>query len=199
MYDKNKNKNPFKKSFFKHIRNLFIVVGLILLIKTFIVDVGFVYGHSMEPNIKEGEMIIIKKWNIHLGKKGNGIDHNDTVVLEDIKLKELDYTISIVKRVVGLPGDHLEINDGELYRNGTKENEPFINEKINEINQSYDITENQVFVMGDNRNHSTDSRHIGTQPIGNVTGEIIGSVDAKWIFKISEEIRSLTHSKERTS
>lgn len=181
----------FRKEFFSDIRDIFIIVGLCLLVKAYIVDVSLVYGHSMEPNISEGQMIILKKWDIHLGEKGNGIDFYDKVALDNVEIEGLDKPINIVKRVIGLPGDHIEIIDGSVYRNGIKVDEPLIKEKAKQMDQTFEVAENEVFVMGDNRNHSTDSRYFGPQPIGKVAGEIIGKFDAKWLMVISQKVRDI--------
>lgn len=181
----------FRKELFEDIRDIFIIVGLCLLVKAYILDLSLVYGHSMEPNISEGDMIILKKWDIHLGEKGNGINFYDKVALDNVEIEGLDKPISIVKRVIGLPGDRIEIIDGSVYRNGILLDEPLIKEKAEQINQTFEVGENEVFVMGDNRNHSTDSRYFGPQPIGKVAGEVIGKFEAKWLMLISQKVRGI--------
>lgn len=78
-----------------------------------------------------------------------------------------------VKRVIGKPGDKLEFHDGHVYRNGEKLDEPYINEPMEfSMDGSYTVPEGDVFVMGDNRNHSSDSRFIGPVPIDHVLGKV---------------------------
>ncbi|MNJ75537.1 Signal peptidase I S [compost metagenome] len=79
--------------------------------------------------------------------------------------------IFYVKRVIGLPGDTIEVKGGELYRNGTLLDEPYIKEAmLNNYEQVWEIPEDHVFVMGDNRNNSNDSRSIGPVPQDHIMG-----------------------------
>ena len=85
---------------------------------------------------------------------------------------------SYIKRVIALPGEHLEIKDEKVYINGEELNEPYLKEgvttKINGKNPYCDliVPENCVFVMGDNRDHSTDSRAFGCIPLEKIEGKV---------------------------
>ena len=85
---------------------------------------------------------------------------------------------SYIKRVIALPGEHLEIKDEKVYINGEELNEPYLKEgvttKINDKNPYCDliVPENCVFVMGDNRDHSADSRAFGCIPLEKIEGKV---------------------------
>lgn len=82
---------------------------------------------------------------------------------------------SYIKRVIGLEGDHIKIEDGKVYRNGKELKEDYIPEGVTTQEKSYsDITvpKDCVFVMGDNREHSTDSRDFGCIPISKVESKV---------------------------
>jgi signal peptidase I len=78
-----------------------------------------------------------------------------------------------VKRVIGKPGDTLEFRDGRVIRNGTPLEEPYILEPMAATPEAIVVPEEHVYVMGDNRNNSTDSRVIGSIPLSNVIGKVI--------------------------
>ena len=78
-----------------------------------------------------------------------------------------------VKRVIGKGGDTLAFKEGHVWRNGEKLEEPYINEPMEfSMDGSYTVPEGMVFAMGDNRNHSSDSRFIGPVPVDHVLGKV---------------------------
>jgi signal peptidase I len=78
-----------------------------------------------------------------------------------------------VKRVIGKPGDALEFQNGRVIRNGIAVEEPYVMEPMYAAPDPVIVPEDHVFVMGDNRNNSTDSRVIGSIPLTNVIGKVI--------------------------
>ncbi len=78
-----------------------------------------------------------------------------------------------IKRVIGLPGDHLEFINGAVHRNGEALVEDYIKESMNEGFEATVVPEGHIYVMGDNRNRSSDSRHVGPVPLSNVQGRVI--------------------------
>lgn len=189
-------RKELKKEVFSYIRDIFIMTGLVFLVKIYILDIGIVSGHSMEPNLNDKQFIVIKKWDTHLGEKGNGVDFYDISLVDNVEFNGEKQPIDIVKRVIGLPGDQIEIKNGDIIRNGKKIKEPLIKEKPSQMDQSFEIEDGQIFVMGDNRNHSTDSRMIGTLPISKVSGEVIYNFQADWLIELLEQFRLSLHLKE---
>ena len=147
-----------------------VVVALIccVLIFVFVARVIDVQGHSMEQTLEDGDKIIITRLV-------GGYDRGDIVVLR----KDTFRQEPIVKRVIGLAGDTIDIDfdAGIVYINGEPLDEPYVNELTydHEDFDTYEkplvIPENCVFVMGDNRNNSTDSRRA-----------TIGCVDTRYIM-----------------
>ncbi|MCH5166385.1 MAG: signal peptidase I [Erysipelotrichales bacterium] len=146
-----------------------IIIFFVVIIRLFIATPVKVNGSSMEPNLKNGDTMILYK----LTKKIKGIKRFDIVVIQTDSGK-------LIKRVIGLPGDKVaykiekdeeDKEIGVLYINGEKVKEDFISEKVklNTCHDSWEICESEItvpkgeyFVMGDNRTVSKDSRMIGT-------------------------------------
>ncbi len=129
----------------------------------FVVD-----GPSMQPTFYTGQFLIVSRVNYLLGEPERG----QIVVFEYPENPEEDY----IKRVIGLPGDTIEIRDTQVYVNGDLLDEPYINEPCDAghcPNRLWELGADQYFVMGDNRNHSSDSRSFGPVPRENLVGEAL--------------------------
>lgn len=133
------------------------VVMLIVVVSLF--GISYTSGNSMYPTVENDEVLIINRF---IEPK-----HGDIVnIWSDILEKDL------CKRVIGLEGDTIEIVDGVVYRNGEELDEPF-NEDTSTNMEEFTVGKDEVFVMGDNRNNSTDSRDLGCMPTKNIKGVCI--------------------------
>lgn len=119
-------------------------------------------GSSMLPTLKEGEMVIINKLSYYLAEPERG----DIIVLHFPNDRNREF----IKRVVGLPGDHIEIGDGTVAVNGVLIDEPYINESPAYAG-SWNVPEGQYFVLGDNRNNSSDSHTWSFLPREDIVGK----------------------------
>lgn len=167
-----------------------IIIGFLLslVIGVFIIQPYKVDGHSMEPTLNDQQRIYAWKINHTFDRLpdygdiviiDSRVDRNRTwkddlmehPIIDLIRGNDDTNGIFYVKRVIGLPGDTIEVKHGELFRNGTLLNEPYIKEAMNNsYDQVWEIPEDHVFVMGDNRNNSNDSRSIGPVPLDHVMG-----------------------------
>ena len=179
----------------KTIRNILGWVGsfgiafvLAFLIGIFVVQPYQVSGSSMEPTLTDKERIYVSKLShtfsylpgygdivivdSRVERKRSWTDEIMENPLSQLFYSNNDEHTFLVKRVIGRPGDTIEIKDQSLYRNGEKLEEPYIKETMNiSSSMKWIVPENHIFVMGDNRNHSLDSREIGFIPLDHVMGK----------------------------
>lgn len=148
------------------IKDILLVIVIALLI-SFLIKPIIVKGSSMYPTLEENDYLIISKQAYKIGEPERG----DIVVFPH----EEDYGDDplYIKRVIALPGDHLEIEDGKVYINGNLQQEDYINGNFTVGDIDYVIPEDEIYVMGDNRGNSSDSRAFGTVDIEDVTGEVL--------------------------
>jgi signal peptidase I len=121
-------------------------------------------GFSMEPTFKTGEFVIVNKLAYKLGEPKLG----DVIVFHYPRDPEQEY----IKRVIGLPGDSIEVADGQVVVNGQAIQEPYI-ASAPAYQSEWTIPDNNLFVLGDNRNNSSDSHNWGPVPMENVIGKAI--------------------------
>ncbi len=182
---------------------------LALLIKYYIGTPTVVRQCSMVPTLQENQRLILNRWGRTTGKmpeRGDIITFEapsnvrEKINIEDIDLsnpiakyeneptswwKKFTYYVleigkeSYIKRVIGLPGEHVEIKDGKVYINGEELQEDYLPEgtitKQNTEDEYYldvIVPENCVFAMGDNRSHSTDCRKFGCIPLEKIEGKV---------------------------
>ena len=129
-------------------------------------------GSSMEPNFHDGDYVIVNRMAYRLGD----IQRGDVIVFPYPLEPEDDY----IKRVIGLPGDRVAIYGGAVYVNGQPLIEPYIAEQPRSDLAEFIVPESYVYVMGDNRNESSDSRSWGPLKIDEIIGRAIFRY---WPFK----------------
>ena len=135
---------------------------IVLLVNIFIAQATRVEGQSMEPNLHDHQRLIIEKVSYHFRSPERG----DIIVLRPPQRQ----SEPLIKRVVALPGETIEIHDGHVYIDGVVLDEPYLTQETWGTLTSQLVPEDQVFVLGDNRGASNDSRAFGTISFDDIIG-----------------------------
>lgn len=148
------------------------VGSLFIVFYLFIIAPNQVLGASMEKTFQTHDYILTSKIAYRLGSPA----HGDIVVFASLGNNEVDF----IKRIIGLPGDTVMIQDSQVFLNGKFLEEPYITEPTHTFENGFlkegvtvTVPEGYVFVMGDNRTHSSDSREFGFVPMSNIIGKVI--------------------------
>ncbi len=134
-----------------------IFLGVRVLVQNYKVE-----GYSMEPTLDDGQYLLINKVGMHFHQ----VDRGDIIVFQ----YPLDPSKSFVKRVIGVPGDTVEIRDQQTIVDGHLVREPYIRAPENAVYPRTVVPPGEYFVLGDNRNNSSDSRAWGMLPERDVIG-----------------------------
>lgn len=156
---------------------LFIVV---LLVFRFVIGFSFVKGNSMLPTLKSGEIVMYFRL-------GSDYQAGDIV---PVRVPEGEY---YVKRVIATAGDTIDIKDSKVYLNGELLDEPYIQgETLSQqgaVRYPLTLKEDQIFVMGDNRDVSMDSRTFGVVGSRQIKGKILLHAGKYYIRKMEKPVR----------
>jgi signal peptidase I len=140
-------------------------IVIALLVNLFLAQSTLVLGQSMEPNLHQDQRLIMEKVGYHW----HGPRRGDIVVLRD----PTGGPIPLIKRVVGLPGERVSLAGGRVYIDGDALNETYLHRQTAGDGRSWVVPPLQVFVLGDNRENSKDSRYFGPVPIDTIIGHAI--------------------------
>lgn len=156
-----------KNEWFDWLKALLIALGLALIVRTFFFAPIVVDGPSMQPTLHNGDQMIVNKFVYNISEP----DRFDIVVFHATDKKDF------IKRVIGLPGEHVAVKDEVLYIDGEPVDEPFLEEQKENLEPQEVLTDDfqledlpgndttipdgYVLVLGDNRDNSTDSRILG--------------------------------------
>ena len=176
-------KSPMAKSATETADSALIAVVLVfLVIRPFLVQTFFIPSGSMLPTLELGDRLLVSKIDYRFGHP----KRDDIIVFKAPPEASPDQK-DFIKRLVGLPGDVLEVRDGSLYRNGKRLNEPYLDEPeiwyqdkekqagmpiiVNGGMLPFRVPKGMFFVMGDNRNNSHDSHAWGALDQNRVVGK----------------------------
>ena len=198
---------------------IIIAIILALLFRYYVGVPTVVKNVSMKPTLIEGQRLILNRWvrtTEKMPERGDiiTVEEPDEAYLY-IEEDEADFEnpvavynspeggfdgfvynvleigkVSFIKRVIGLPGDHIEIKDGKVYINGEELDEPYLQEgvKTEAMQGAFTdiiVPEGTVFVMGDNRSNSTDSRHFGCIPLEKIESKVLVRF---WPFNLAGKV-----------
>jgi len=146
------------------LRGIFVLLVFVifsgLFIRSFLFTSFIVCGNSMRDTLRDGDRVLVNKFIYDLRQPRRG----DVVVFADGEEGIL------VKRIIAQRGEVVEMQDGAVYINGAPLDEPYIDGQGSDDFEPLKVGASEVFVMGDNRQESNDSRDFGSVPISDVKG-----------------------------
>lgn len=145
------------------LQTVLIALGLFLVVNLVTARIR-VEGSSMEPSLHDGEFVVVNRLSLILDEPSRG----DIVVFHF----PLDPTRRYIKRVIGLPGDVVLVEEGEVFINGIMLEEPYVAAPPLYTGE-WTVGAGEVFVLGDNRNESSDSQNWGNLSQGEIIGKAI--------------------------
>lgn len=138
------------KGFFRELIPYAIIIIVVLFVKNYIIAPVQVRGDSMDSTLQSGDVMLLNR----LEFKRHGVKRFDIVVVDD-------HDTYIIKRIIGLPGDIVEIKDERLIINGEEFDEYYLDEDTHTDDLIVEVPKGHYYVLGDNREESLDSRILG--------------------------------------
>lgn len=194
-------KNKIVREIVSWIGTILLAVIIAIVINTYFFRISRVSGDSMLQTYHSGDTVYVSRLPYIFGD----VEKNEVVILdstlekrtfftdiyESLKYNAISYKIFgveqpkkyFIKRVIAVAGDTLQIKEDGVYVNGKLLDEPYVNKETEpmyssvrkELKDGVTVPDGHIFVMGDNRNNSRDSRDIGFVPVNDVIGKVIGS------------------------
>lgn len=175
--------DKLKKEIIDWIKTIVISLGLAFLIVQ-VIKPTIVSGESMYPTLNDKDYLILNRLSYKFGEVKRG----DIIVFKTDLKQDNGKEKDLIKRVIAVPGDHLAITDSKVYLNNNLIDEPYIDNAYTSGDIDIVIPDGKVFVMGDNRENSKDSRSedVGLVNMDDILGEVmirllplnkVGSVD----------------------
>lgn len=162
-----------RSSFSREILETLILIALVYTLVNLATVRFYIEGPSMQPNFWAGQFLIVSRVHYLLAQPERG----DIVVFDPPGDDAQPDDPLLIKRLIGLPGDHVEVRDGTVLVNGEALNEPYLHDLDASVRCSEHCDEmlgpDQYFLMGDNRNNSRDSRVFGPVELHRIVGEAI--------------------------
>lgn len=158
--------------FLDWLKTFLIVILASVLLTVFVIQKNIVQGPSMEPTLDDGDQVFVEKVSKYFS-----IKRGDIITIE--QTDPLHPEIFLIKRIIGLPGEKVEIKDGHVYLNDKLFDEPYISDIIETaIDPRYDeavvvLQDDEYYVLGDNRPISKDSRRIGPVHKDQIIGKVL--------------------------
>lgn len=161
-----KPENPWVEGFKTIGLSVFLAIG----IRSFVAEARYIPSGSMEPTLQINDRLIIDKISYNFRQPQRG----DIVVFSPTEaLKQQNFKDAFIKRVIGLPGETVEVKGGRVYVNDQALREQYIEEEPEYSYGPVTVPEDNYLVLGDNRNNSYDSHYWGFVPRNNIIGRAI--------------------------
>ena len=137
------------------------------IVRPFVAETFYIPSSSMEPTLVPGDSVLDLKFAYLLSDPERG----DLAAVQN----PVHEHQTLIKRVAGLQGDTVEIRDGVLYINGERKNEPYVDYNLTDSSffGPVEVPSGHVFVLGDNRSNSRDSRDFGAVPEKDLRGQVV--------------------------